>query len=85
MNLLVTKVPALVYPYRRQREQPMRVEALKKMLPMRILRDHDLEPTALSQHIEQMLLDTPSYEPVSLNLNGADNAARYLEEWVGDT
>ena len=82
MNLLVTKVPALVYPYHRQREQPMRVDSLKEMLPMRILHDHDLEPSALSRHIEQMLLNPPSYEPVSLNLNGAHNAARYLEQWV---
>ena len=30
MNLLVTRVPALVYPYARQREQPMRVNKFKK-------------------------------------------------------
>jgi predicted glycosyltransferase len=83
MNLMVTKVPALVYPYNRQREQPMRVESLKKMLPMRMLQDNDLEPSALSRHIEQMLLNPPSYETVSVNLNGAHNAARYLEEWIG--
>ena len=80
MNLLVTKVPALVFPYHRQREQPMRVDSIKEMLPMRILHDHDLEPSALSRHIGQMLLNPPSYEPVSLNLNGAENAARYLEQ-----
>jgi predicted glycosyltransferase len=78
----VTKVPALVYPYHRQREQPLRVESLKKMLPMRILHDHDLEPSTLSQHIEQMLQNPPSFEPVALNLSGAENAARYLEEWI---
>ena len=83
MNLLVTKVPALVFPYHREREQPMRVESLKEMLPMRILYDHDLEPSALSQHIEQMLMNPPSFKSVSLNLNGAQNAARYLEEWIG--
>jgi len=83
MNLLVTKVPALVYPYHRQREQPLRVESLKKMLPMRILHDHDLEPSTLSQHIEQMLQNPPSFEPVALNLSGAENAARYLENWIG--
>ena len=84
MNLLVTRVPALVYPYRRQREQPMRVESIKKMLPMRILNDGDLDPSALSQHIVQMLRNPPAYEPSNLNLNGAYNAARYLEGWIGD-
>jgi predicted glycosyltransferase len=83
MNLLVTKVPALVYPYHRQREQPMRVESLKKMLPIRILHDRDLEPELLSQHLKQMLANPPSCEPVALNLDGAQNAARYLEAWVG--
>ncbi len=82
MNLLVTRVPALVYPYRRQREQPMRVDSLKKMLPMRILNEHDLEPSVLRGRLVQMLLNPPSCEPAELNLNGAYNAARYLEEWV---
>jgi predicted glycosyltransferase len=82
MNLMVTKVPALVYPYHRQREQPMRVESLKKMLPMHMLYDSDLEPSALSRHMQQMLLTPPSYEPAALDLNGAENAARYLEGWI---
>jgi predicted glycosyltransferase len=33
MNLLVTKVPCLVYPYSRQQEQPMRAEKIKNFLP----------------------------------------------------
>ena len=82
MNLLVTRVPALVYPYHRQREQPLRVEKLKDLLPMRILDDRDLEPTILSNHIEQMLLNPPAFESVNVNINGAGNAARYLEEWA---
>jgi predicted glycosyltransferase len=82
MNLMVTKVPALVYPYHRQREQPMRVESFKKMLPLHMLYDADLEPSALSRHMQQMLLNPPAYEPAALDLNGAENAARYLEEWL---
>jgi predicted glycosyltransferase len=85
MNLLVTQAPALVYPYHRQREQPLRVEKLKKLLRMRILNDDDLEPAILSRHIEQMLLNPPSFEPVALNLDGAQNAARYISKWVGGT
>ncbi len=82
MNLLVTRVPALVYPYHRQQEQPLRVEKLKKLLPMRILNDRDLEPAMLRNHIEQMLLNPPASEAVNVNLNGAQNAARYLEEYL---
>jgi hypothetical protein len=29
-----------------------------------------------------MLLNPPSYEPAELNLKGAYNAARYLEQWI---
>ncbi|MGD9043568.1 MAG: glycosyltransferase, partial [Desulfobacterales bacterium] len=42
MNLLVTRIPALVYPYLRQREQPLRVEKIKRFLPLKILQDKDL-------------------------------------------
>jgi predicted glycosyltransferase len=80
MNLLATRVPALVYPYHRQREQPLRVETLKKLLPLRILHDLDLEPAILSNHIEQMLLNPPAAKSVNVNINGAENAARYLEK-----
>jgi predicted glycosyltransferase len=80
MNLLATRVPALVYPYHRQREQPLRVETLKNLLPLRILYDRDLEPVILSNHIEQMLLNPPEVKTVNVNINGAANAARYLEK-----
>ena len=80
MNLLATRVPALVYPYHRQREQPMRVETLKNLLPLRILYDRDLDPAILSNHIEQMLLNPPAVKPINVNINGAENAARYLEK-----
>jgi predicted glycosyltransferase len=82
MNLLTTRVPALVYPYHRQQEQPLRVAKLKNLLPMRILHDRDLEPASLSQHVEQMLLHPPEAKSVNVNINGAQNAARYLEDWI---
>jgi predicted glycosyltransferase len=80
MNLLTTRVPALVYPYHRQREQPLRVETLKTLLPLRILYDRDLEPAILSNHMEQMLANPPAGKSVNVNINGAQNAARYLEK-----
>jgi predicted glycosyltransferase len=84
MNLLVTQVPALVIPYTREQEQPLRVERLKNFLPLRIIDARDLEPASLSSHIEQMLYSPPSLEPICLNLNGAQNAARYLVKWICD-
>ena len=83
MNLLVTRVPALVYPYLRQREQPLRVEKIKNFLPIKILQDKDLSPIPLGDHIQQMLGASRPSDGVALNLDGAENGARYLIEWMG--
>ena len=83
MNLLVTRIPALVYPYLRQREQPLRVEKIKDFLPLKILQDKDLSPIQLGDHIRQMLRASKPADGVPLNLDGADNTARYLVEWMG--
>jgi predicted glycosyltransferase len=83
MNLLVTRIPALVYPYLRQREQPLRVEKIKRFLPLKILQDNDLSPILLGNHIRQMLRASKPSDGVPLNLDGADNTARYLIEWMG--
>ena len=82
MNLLVTRVPALVYPYLRQQEQPIRVAKIKGFLPMKILQDSDLSPHALGGHIQQMLGVSTLSKCESLNLDGAENTARYLTEWI---
>jgi predicted glycosyltransferase len=83
MNLLATRVPALVYPYLRQREQPLRVEKIKNFLPLKILQDKDLNPMALGDHIRQMLGASRPADGVPLNLNGAENTARHLTGWMG--
>ncbi len=83
MDLLVTRVPALVYPYLRQREQPLRVEKIKNFLPMKILQDKDLSPIPLGGHIRQMLGASLTADAASPNLDGAENSARYLSEWMG--
>jgi len=82
MNLLVTRIPALVYPYLRQQEQPIRVAKIKDFLPMKILQDPDLGPHALGGHIQQMLGVSRLSDRVALNLDGAENTARYLTEWI---
>ena len=80
MNLLVTGVPALVYPYYRQREQPMRLKKIKNLLPMRILRDDDLNPAALNKLMVRMLNQQPSNLVAGIDLNGAQNSAGYLND-----
>jgi predicted glycosyltransferase len=83
MNLLVTRTPALVYPYLRQREQPMRVAKIKNYLPMKILTEADMGPDLLAGHMLQMLQASRPSQRVALNLEGAENTARYLNEQLG--
>ncbi len=82
MNLLVSRVPALVFPYSRQREQPMRVDKIKNLLAMKALNDDDMRPVRLSHHIIQMLEQEKILEPLPVDLNGAENSANLLRRWV---
>jgi len=71
MNLLATGVPALVLPYARQREQPLRVERLKPYLPLTVLSEEDLAPERLAPVIESGLQLKPRLGPPPVNLAGA--------------
>jgi predicted glycosyltransferase len=81
MNLLATGVPALVLPYARQREQPLRVEKLKPFLTLRVLEESDLEPDRLCRAIEGGLAMQRQATPPPLNLDGAATTARIVENW----
>ena len=82
MNLLAARVPALIFPYSKQREQPLRVEKIKNFIPMKILRDKDIEPALLSSYIQKMLLESRFSGTVPINLDGAENSATYLINWI---
>ena len=82
MNLLATRVPALVFPYSKQREQPIRVEKIKNFIPMKILRDKDIEPLQLSRYIQEMFLESRPPGAVPINMDGAENSAIYLKNWM---
>ena len=83
MNLLVTRVPAIVYPYARQREQPLRVAKIKNLLPMKILNEQDVRPDRFSDYIIHMLGEKRSLKTLPIDINGAANSARFLSRWVG--
>ena len=78
MNLLVTGVPALVYPYSRQQEQPLRARKLNQILPLKILTEADIAPEALADHIQAELRSPTGRAKVDLNLNGAENTLQIL-------
>ena len=82
MNLLVTRIPALIYPYLRQQEQPLRVTKIKDFLPLKILQDSDLSPHVMADHIQEMMGASKQSDNMALNLDGAENTARYLTDWI---
>lgn len=82
MNLLVSRVPALVFPYSRQREQPMRVARIKKWLPMKILVEDDLGADPLSEQMARMLEQKRTSDTLPIDMNGAANAAGFLSRWI---
>ena len=85
MNLLITQIPALVYPYARQREQPMRVHKFKNMLPMKSLEEEDIQPVRLSDHIVQMLDQKRTVTTLSIDINGAAHSADFLTRRRSDS
>jgi predicted glycosyltransferase len=81
MNILVTGVPALVWPFAQNREQRMRAEKLAAMGALSLLEDHDLEPSRLAGLIMDVLSRPRSTEPLEIDLEGSAETARWLEAW----
>lgn len=83
MALLATGVPALVLPYTRQREQPLRVEKLRPFLAIEVLHPDGLHPEALAASIATGL-ERPRRPPLAgPALDGARVAAEILESRFG--
>jgi len=49
---------------------------------VKVLGDSDLDPVIMQHHILEMLNRTRPDRPLALNLNGAGNTARFLDQWV---
>jgi predicted glycosyltransferase len=82
MDLLVVQVPALVYPYTRQQEQPIRAEKIRHLLPMKVIGEDDLGKGPMQKHILDMLARSRPSAPLALDLKGAAHTARFLSEWA---
>jgi predicted glycosyltransferase len=83
MGLLATGVPALVLPYARQQEQPLRVERLRPYLELTVLTAGDLRPEPMAAAIAAGLGRSRRPLPPGLDMDGAAAAARLLESRFG--
>ncbi len=79
MNLIQAGIPALVYPFKQNREQRLRAERLGKRAPIGIIEETDLAPEPLSGRMVQQL-ETPRLF-TDINLSGAEETARQIEIW----
>jgi predicted glycosyltransferase len=76
MDILASRVPALVYPFPQNREQAMRASRLESLGLLRTLTD--LSETSLAQAMETLLLHPLIPAPNRIDLNGAEKTARIL-------
>ena len=81
MNIIATKVPAMVLPFSGDREQGIRVDRLERLGILKQLNGPDLEHQRLSTLMEESISRKPSGS-VSIDMNGALNTARWVEENV---
>jgi len=81
MSILATQVPALVWPFSNNHEQRLRAERFAEIGALRVLKDEDLRPERLAGIMAQTLNKPPRLS-ASIDLNGADNSARWIEAWA---
>lgn len=79
MNVLKAGVPALIYPFKQNREQAMRGLALEKTGNIRLITEQDLSPKVLIDKITSMLGSDRT--PTSINLDGASQTLNQLNHW----
>jgi predicted glycosyltransferase len=81
MNIMSAGVPAILWPFSQNREQRIRAERLSTFGGIRILSDEDLKPETLAGEITRMLLEKLRRRG-SLDLNGAESTAAWIEDWM---
>jgi predicted glycosyltransferase len=81
MNILATRVPALLWPFSQNREQRLRAERLADRGLLTVLKDEDLQPDRLAAMMDQKLAQ-PTRPDVAIDLDGAANTATCIENWT---
>jgi len=84
MNILAERVPALLWPFSRNREQGLRARRLADRGLLTVLQDTDLEPDRLAALMEHKLAH-PNRPDVKINLDGVANTVRAIEAYDDQT
>jgi len=81
MNILASKVPALIWPFPQNREQRMRARRLAEAGALRVVDDKDLQPDRLAAIMAQTL-SKASRPIVTFDLDGAEKTAKWIEKYA---
>ncbi len=81
MNLLATRVPALLWPFSQNREQRLRARRLADRGLLTVLQDADLEPGRLAAMMDQKLSQA-TRPAATINLAGAATTAACIQDWL---
>lgn len=80
MDVIQAGIPALLYPFRQNREQRLRAEKLATKAPLVVLDDNDLDAENLSCKMQHQLMQPRS--SLDINVDGAHGTVRQLENWI---
>ena len=81
MNILATRVPALIWPFCQNREQTLRAKRLADRGVLTVLQDADLHPERLAVMMDQKF--SQSTRPAAtINLDGAAATAACIQDWL---
>lgn len=80
MNVLATRVPALIWPFAQNREQRLRARRLAERGFLTVLEDADLQPDRLASKMDR-LLSRANRPTAGINLDGAVNTAACIRDW----
>ena len=80
MNLLAVNTFGLVFPFDQNREQRLRSTHLEKIGAVKILEKDDIAPTVLCSLLQQYLTQPPPQRTAPVDLGGAENTVRMLEQ-----
>jgi predicted glycosyltransferase len=83
MNILASRVTALVWPYPGDREQGLRAKRMEEIGAITVLHEKDLQPERLAAIIRSSL-NVAKPAPHVIDLGGAARTAGWLQEAVAD-
>jgi predicted glycosyltransferase len=79
MNILATRVPALIWPYPGDREQGLRAARLAGTGAVDVIKEKDLQPARLAALMNRVL-ERKSQSNMVVDLNGSLNTARWITQ-----